>query len=431
MMNILAINPWIVDFAAYDFWLKPYGFLVILSYLKSKGITLNYIDCLDKKITQGTFGRGKYYSERVEKPPILKSIPRIFKRYGMTKEELTNQLKGKRPDFILLTSSMTYWYPALRELAMILKRAFPGVPIILGGTYASLCYEHANNTIPCDFIFKNEQLKKLFTLLGLDFDYENLYSHLPSYEDFYRKSDYVILRTSWGCPFSCSYCAIKKLSGGFFRIPLETVREFIFRYAQKGIKDFVLYDDAFLYEPEHVKKLLHKIHTLNVRFHTPNALHLKFLDKEIARLLKESGFINPHFGLETLNPRLQKTWGDKVNKTDLLEGIKALKKGGFQNGEFSVYLLLGYPGQNLKKLRREVDLLHSLGAKVSLSEFSPVPHTEIFQQYPPPFTDPLLHNNSIFGFFTQNETKTEGKMRAFWKMKNYARGLNKKLSGGQ
>ena len=71
-MNILAINPWIVDFAAYDFWLKPYGFLVILSYLKNKRVNVDYIDCLDKKISQGTFGRGKYFSQIIKKPDIHK-----------------------------------------------------------------------------------------------------------------------------------------------------------------------------------------------------------------------------------------------------------------------------------------------------------------------------------------------------------------------
>ncbi len=82
-MNILAINPWIYDFAAYDFWLKPYGFLVILSYLQKYGINIEYIDCLDEKISIATFGRGKYPNTEVEKPAIFKSIPRYFKRYGI------------------------------------------------------------------------------------------------------------------------------------------------------------------------------------------------------------------------------------------------------------------------------------------------------------------------------------------------------------
>ena len=83
----MAINPWITDFAAYDFWLKPYGFLVILSYLKNKNVDIDYIDCLDAIAAQGTFGRGKFSSQITEKPDVHKSIPRHFRRYGISLDD--------------------------------------------------------------------------------------------------------------------------------------------------------------------------------------------------------------------------------------------------------------------------------------------------------------------------------------------------------
>jgi radical SAM superfamily enzyme YgiQ (UPF0313 family) len=422
-VNILAINPWIVDCAAYDFWLKPYGFLVILTYLKNKRVNIDYIDCLNNKISKDSLGRGKIYCQNIEKPPPLKGIPRYFKRYGIETSRLKDLLKNKKPDYIILTSSMTYWYPAIIDLTKILKKTFSQTPIILGGTYPTLCYEHAKSNISCDFIFKNTHIEKFFSLLNTDFDYELLYSTLPSYENFYNDLDYVVLRTSWGCPFSCSYCAIKELFPGFFRISYKKIVPFIIKYRRKGIKHFILYDDAFLYEIDYAKKLLKEISNLNlnINFHTPNALHLRFLDEEIASLLKKTGFINPHFGLETLNPKLQKLWGDKVNRDDLIKGAEILKKAGFSNGQFSVYLLLGYPGQNLESLREEVKFINSLGARVSLSEFSPVPHTEIFEAYKTELTEPLLHNNSIFSLFHRN------KIKEFWEIKNYVRELNRKL----
>jgi radical SAM superfamily enzyme YgiQ (UPF0313 family) len=231
-----------------------------------------------------------------------------------------------------------------------------------------------------------------------------------------------VLRTSWGCPFDCSYCAIKELSPGSFRIAHDKVLEYLSRYAQKT-KDFVLYDDAFLYEQEYARQLLQKITNLrlNLRFHTPNALHLRFLDEGLASLLRKVGFVNPHFGLETLDEELQESWGDKANRNDVIRGITLLKKAGFKNGEFSVYLLLGYPEQDLGQLRKDVTFLNTLGAKVSLAEFSPVPGTKIYESYQESLSEPLLHNNSIFGFFRQD------KMREFWKIKNYVRELNKKL----
>lgn len=426
-MNILAINPWIYDFAAYDFWLKPYGFLVILNYLKENGVNIDYIDCLDTKATEATFGRGKYPNEIVEKPEIFKLIPRYFKRYGISIKDFEAKLPGKKIDYILITSSMTYWYPGITEAVKILRNKFPDAKIILGGTYATLCTEHAKYESGCDFVFSNEKLEDFFKTINVPYDYDKLYANLPAYKDFYKKLDYVVLRTSWGCPFNCNYCAIKKLFPGFFRLPEEKVTDFIKKYEAQGIKNFVLYDDAFLYEPTYAKNILSKITglKLNINFHTPNALHLRFLDKELASLLKKSGFTNPHFGLETLNPALQKLWGDKVNRRDLTEGINLLKDAGFKNGEFSVYLLLGFLQQDLTSLKKDVEFLHSLGARVSLAEFSPVPGTTLFKEYPEKFNEPLLQNNSIFGFHEM--IKGNNTIKDFWELKNFVRELNKKF----
>ena len=40
---------------------------------------------------------------------------------------------------------MTYWYPGVFKLIEITRKFFKEVPIILGGIYATLCYEHAKN----------------------------------------------------------------------------------------------------------------------------------------------------------------------------------------------------------------------------------------------------------------------------------------------
>ena len=46
--HILCVNPWIHDFAAYDFWAKPYGLLLLAAFLRAQGARVSYIDCLDR-----------------------------------------------------------------------------------------------------------------------------------------------------------------------------------------------------------------------------------------------------------------------------------------------------------------------------------------------------------------------------------------------
>ena len=420
-MRILGINPWIFDFAAYDFWLKPYGFLVILQFLKNNSFDIDFIDCMDKKINKDNFGRGKYYSEIVDKPAVFENVMRRYKRYGITKDEFIDKLKGKEPDFILITSSMTYWYKGVEEVIRIVKEHFPGKPVVLGGTYATLMNEHAKETLKPDYIYTNAELKKLFGMLGVKFTPQELYSTLPEYSNFYSSIDYIVLRTSWGCPFNCSYCAIKTLQNGFFEVNEEKIINYIFHYYKAGIKDFVFYDDALLYKNERIKKILKAIYKsgIKARFHTPNAMHIRFLDSELSLLLKKTGFIRPHFGLETLDKNLQKLWQNKVNNRELIRGIKMLKEAGFKNGEFCFYLLLGYPGQRLDRLKKEVQYLHKRGGCVSLAEFSPVPTTKIFALYKGRLNNPLLHNNSVFSFFEHKPIKE------IWEFKNYVRKLNR------
>jgi len=46
--KVLLVNPWIYDFAAYDYWLKPVGLLYIASLLNKLGVETVLLDLLDR-----------------------------------------------------------------------------------------------------------------------------------------------------------------------------------------------------------------------------------------------------------------------------------------------------------------------------------------------------------------------------------------------
>ena len=121
--HVLLVNPWIHDFAAYDFWAKPMGLLTIASMLRHHGIQVSYIDCLDrfhprapKTYPGARYGRGPYLKTRIPKPSALHDVPRYFSRYGIKPQWLRDDLlRYGRPDLVLVTSLMTYWYPGVQE----------------------------------------------------------------------------------------------------------------------------------------------------------------------------------------------------------------------------------------------------------------------------------------------------------------------------
>ena len=130
--HILLVNPWIHDFAAYDFWAKPMGLLTIAALLKHQGVRVSYIDCLNRFHPRAPevdpsarYGRGPYLKTRIAKPAGLKDVDRHFSRYGILPSWFKEDLqKLERPDLVLVTSLMTYWYPGIRETIDTVKSVY-------------------------------------------------------------------------------------------------------------------------------------------------------------------------------------------------------------------------------------------------------------------------------------------------------------------
>ncbi len=422
--SILLVNPWIHDFAAYDFWLKPLGLLYIGAILRAAGCEVRLLDCLNlssvspqftagwKLPRQRDFGRGHFYKENIPKPEVLRHIPRQYRRYGIPPRALIEMMATfPRPDLVLMTSSMTYWYPGLAETVQLLRQSIPGVPIFLGGIYATLRPDHAARVSGADQVlpgpWDGEKLRFISEFLGTPpFSFHEKFSSWPyPVFDLYPRLGYVCLLTRRGCPFSCTYCASSKLSGEMeSRSPAQVIEEIIFWQDQRRVQDFAFYDDALLIQPAgHFIPFLRQViaRNLGCRFHTPNALHIRAIDEEVADLLYRGGFRTIRLGLETTHEATQMETGGKVDNREFQRAVKNLKRAGYAGEEIGVYLMAGLPGQRVEEVEESIAMVREIGAKPILVEYSPIPGTPMFAQARKMSlfdleNEPLFHNNSLF-----------------------------------
>ncbi|MCF7885065.1 MAG: B12-binding domain-containing radical SAM protein [Candidatus Marinimicrobia bacterium] len=444
--KILLVNPWIADFAAYDLWAKPIGLLYIGKFLREYGYKISLVDLQDRKEWDsepetGKYihsGRGKYKKTRIEKPDILKPIPRHYGLYGATPEQFKNELQSHSPDAILVTSQMTYWYPGVQKTVAILRKKFPETPLVLGGIYATLCSEHASKVINPDHLVTGTGEKQVLKLLDAMFDINRDYATIPDFNDegllpwdLYEDLDAVGLMTSRGCPYTCSFCATNQLHPHFhMRQPEDVIREIIYVYDKYNVKNFAFYDDAlFTNKEQHIKPILKTLinRGLGINFHTPNGLFAREIDSELAKLMKRAGFKTVRLSLESSVKKWQKEASSKVSRQDFQNAIYKLKKAGYQSREIEAYLIMGLPGQKPEEVQESLDFVYKSEAISRLAAFTPIPGTKDWQRaidnnYIKEDIDPLLTNNTVYPC-----ASSDFPAEKYQELRHYSNQLNNKV----
>lgn len=425
-LNVLLVNPYIYDVSAYGFWSAPLGLMYIGGILKQNGMEVALLDCLQENDERRKDdGRAPFIKKRVESPEPAKGISKKFKRYGLSQCEVEEGLSAVGvPDLILITSIMTYWYKGAEEVAHTARNMFPSSRIVVGGIYPSLCYGHARNRLTeADLIVRNQDLDRFYSFVE-----EALCCTLtfrPGLRDFarfpralfdlYKMRHFVPLLTSLGCVYHCTYCATSYLYPFYVRRSVASVIDEVIYWYERATTRFALYDDSFLYNCDSfAKPFLRAIAGLPfpVTIYNPNALNASLLDEETSFLLRAAGFQEVRLGLETADPSLQASTGGKLNRRTFERAVRFLRAAGFPPDSIRVYVLSGLPFQPWETVKQTVDYAYDVGVKVDLAQYTPIPHTVMFEKFSPfaryPIAEePLFQNNALLPFAWEGFTEED------------------------
>lgn len=417
--KILCIQPPVYDFALFDLFFKPYGLLRIAGDLAQQGFEVEFINGLDYKdaatmaelgpVRRKPNGTGKFHRQQAELPAGVRPISRYYSRYGVLPEVFAAKIAAVQPDLVLITSQMTYWYQGVVEAVQTVRKTHPSVPVVVGGIYATLLPEHCRANTGADEVVAGDGLQELPRILskyGLSTGRHSTPHTDPGlYGGEEIWGDAGVVRLNTGCPYRCRYCAsgiiAPRFQPGNYLQVWETVREM---HRKFGTVNFAFYDDALLVRKEELlQPLLEEVvrSELPLRFYTPNAVHMHYIDFETAVLMRRAGFQEVRIGYESADEYFHMKQDGKYRPEEVPAAIQALKRAGFPSRSIILYVLAGLPHQRAAEVQQTLNEVTPFGVKVSIAEYSPVPQTALWEESVaaarvPIDKEPLYHNNTFF-----------------------------------
>lgn len=342
----------------------------------------------------------------------------LLKKYSY--EDFGKYLQHYQPAIIGFTS-FTLEFKSALKMAAIGKSLNPDVKIIFGGSHVSNVPEDSLKNKEIDFIFQAEaeegfpklikelmkknkkpnfkkipclgwkkkgkiilnSIKFIENLDKLDFPDFDLFE-FSKYPKLYLVKEHpsAPIITSRGCPFNCTFCTAKQISGSKwrFRSAENIIEELKILKMKYNIREFQIWDDNFTLNKERAKKFCDLLikENLNLIWWCPNGVRLETLDKELLIKMKKSGCYAIALGIESGSEKIQKDMNKNINFSHLKEMIDFSNKIGMRTQGF---FIIGYPTETRADILKTIKLAKDLNLKrTAFHLFQPLFGSEIYNK---------------------------------------------------
>lgn len=338
---------------------------------------------------------------------------------GLTYNDLGEIIKKNTPDVVGLTCSTPNFIRAI-ELAKIVRKNSKA-KIIIGGVHASALPEFIVKNYPdlIDCVVVGEGEITMHELINA---YQNNSCIREINGIAYKRDDAVIrnkcrpfiedvdsipfpardlipqklftpnvhnaryrncltMLTSRGCPFNCSFCASRIVSGRRYRAHSA---EYVLEEMQMLKRDYnaeqiIITDDTFTVDRERLIKICKGMIDKRINLEWFCFSQVNMVNKEILKIMKRAGCYNIGFGVESAEESVLKRLGKPIRPKKVLETIKIANEVGLKTQAFYIF---GTYGETKKQMENTVRFAKKVNATLAFfNMLVPYPGTREFQHF--------------------------------------------------
>ncbi len=316
-------------------------------------------------------------------------IPSLGKFFD-DRKDVIDAISHQQPDVVVF-SVLTSTYQWSLSVAAEAKRLFPNIKSVFGGVHVSAVPDLVIARPEVDYVVCGEgevtfpkilqhikqtnsepipntryKLGDGTVIKGTQIGFNQDINSLPHFdkilwEDHIRIGDMYLTMATRGCPFTCSFC----FNNFFHRLPEEQsgkyvrtrsvdhmMEELLFAKNRYNLKCVDFQDDVFTVSKPWMREFLPRFKKeINVPFQV--LTHPRYMDAEIAGLLKESGCEWVQMGVQSMHEGYKKTI-QRFEKSDhVVRALEVMNKAGLKP---KVDHMFGLPGEPMEaqEIAREV-----------------------------------------------------------------------------
>lgn len=195
------------------------------------------------------------------------------------------------------------------------------------------------------------------------------------------ENPFLVVLTSKGCSYHCSYCPYKIGFGEKWRAksPLRVVDELEFLSKKYKINRFWFRDQTLNTNVKRIETICEEIIARDLKIHWRGEIRVDRVSERLAYLMKRAGCMLAQIGLETADPTLLKAYAKPdASMKNIIKGFKYLRK---ENINLLVNLMVGWPSETWDAIKRTYHLLKILHPEVvQVAILTPFPGTKFYDQ---------------------------------------------------
>jgi len=338
---------------------------------------------------------------------------------NLTYGDLTGIIREFNPDVVGLTCSTPNFYRAV-ELARLAK-ANSQAKIVLGGVHASALPEFIAEAYAGVFDFivvgegeiamlelaktleNNGDMQKIRGIVYMKDGKAVRTGGMPFIDDLdsipfpardlipqdlfwpnvhnarYRKCMSIL--TSRGCPFNCSFCASRIVSGKKYRMHSAeyVLEEMEMLRNHYGAQQLIITDDTFTINHERLEKICRGMIDKRLDLAWFCFSQVTAVNREVLKLMKRAGCYNIGFGVESCDEGILQRMGKPIKPEKAVEAVRLAKEAGLKTQAFYIF---GSPGETEKQMEDTIAFAKRVGSTLAFfNMLVPFPGTKEFDHY--------------------------------------------------